>query len=110
MVTTGIPESTALFDTGLEERQCVNLDQYRFDAVLLALLLQYAAGRIRRIAHLMDDALHFHSYFIAYTDSVMQDLIYRSSVNARTFRDFLDRCFHRAFTSSPVKYSISGCE
>lgn len=34
----------ALLDTGLEERQCVNLDQYRFDAVLLALLLQYAAG------------------------------------------------------------------
>ena len=98
----------ALLDTGLEERQCVNLDQYRFDAVLLALLLQYAAGRIRRIAHLLDDALHLHSHFIAYTDPVMQDLIYRSAVNARTFRDFLDRYFHRAFTSSPINNSISG--
>ena len=100
----------ALFDTGLEERQCVYLDQNRFQAVFLSLFLQDTAGRIRRVAHLIDDALHFHSHFIAYTDSVMQDLIYRSSVNARTFRDFLDRYFHRAFTSSPEKYSISGCK
>ena len=98
----------AFFNAGLEERQRVNLDQYRFNVIPVALLLQDATDRIRRVAHLLDDALHLHSHFIAYTDPVMQDLIYRSAVNARTFRDFLDRYFHRAFTSSPVNNSISG--
>lgn len=38
----------------------------------------------------------------------MQYLIYRSTVNASAFRDFLYRYFHRVSTSSLVNHSISG--
>ena len=74
----------------------------------MPLPLKHAAGRVRRVAHLVDDALHLHSYFIADTDPVMQYLVYRGAVNTSAFRDFLYRYFHRVSTSSLVNHSISG--